>query len=128
MFSRILHIVICFVIILQSSFLGLLVTSDTYQKTIFQEDYTFIKLNKEHAHSEASGIILFGVTGETETEFNEAEENAVKQIKHSLSGFYSLLSFAFQHHCKEIIKSEHFTYHPSLLHIALFLFNADLRI
>jgi hypothetical protein len=105
-----------------------LVTSDAYQKTIIQEDYTFIKLNKEHAHSETSGIILFSVTGETDVEFNEAEEHAVKEIKHHLSGFYSLLSFAFQHHCKEVVKCEHFTYRPLLLHIALFLFNADLRI
>lgn len=108
--------------------LGLFIKSDTFLKTSFQEDFTLIKLNKEHAHSEASGIILFNITGETETPLTKTAANCLKQIKIYLSHTAALLSFAFQHNSKEIIKCEHFTYRPSLLHIALFLFNADLRI
>ena len=126
--NRLFHIVVSLIIILQSSFLGLSVKSDNSNNQGIQEDFTQIKLNKEHAHSEASGIILFNITGETETEITETAVNFLKQIKLYLSHTNSLLSFAFQHNSEEIIKCEHFTYHPSLLHIALFLFNADLRI
>lgn len=113
---------------LQSLFLGLSVSAENSSKPTLQEDFTLIKLNKEHSHSEASGIVLFSVTGETETELTETADNLLKQFKAYLLHTISLHAAAFEHLSKEIIKCEHFTYHPSLLHIALFLFNADLRI
>lgn len=93
-----------------------------------QEDFTQIKLNKEHAHSEASGIILFNITGESETELTETATNFLKHVKIYFSHTTSLLSVVFEHNSEEILKRGHFTYRPSLLQIAIFLFNADLRI
>jgi hypothetical protein len=109
-------------------FLGLSISAENGSKPTLQEDFTLINLNKEHAHSEASGIILFSITGETETELTETAVNFLKQIKTYLSHSISLAAYTFELSIKEIIKCGHFTYRPSLLHIALFLFNADLRI
>ncbi len=128
MINKSFHVLLSLIIVLQSSFLGLPVKSDNNTFRSLQEGFAQIKLKKEHAHSEAGGIILFNITGETETELTETTVNFLKQIKIYFSHTASSLSVAFEHNSEEIIKCEHFTYRPSLLHIALFLFNADLRI
>jgi hypothetical protein len=123
-----LHIILAVFITLQSFFSGLAAKTDIRNNSSIQENFTLINLNKEHAHSESSGIILFFLNGESEAEFSEPLTNIFKQIKSFFALLNSFLSVNFDHDSNEIIKCENTTYRPSLLHIPLFLFTADLRI
>jgi hypothetical protein len=126
--TRTLHIILIFFITAQSVFTGLSAKSVISNNDTFSNDFTQIQLNKEHAHSETSGILLFNETGEAETETEEFLNNGLKQIKLFSFLISSAVTSEYNHDTDEILKSECFTFHPSLLHIPLFLYNADLRI
>jgi hypothetical protein len=126
--SNFFHIILAFFITLQPLLSGLSINTFCNSSASFQEDFTLIELNKEHAHSEASGLLLFSELSETETELNEAFAHMLKHIKQHFLIISVIADFILNNQSDEILKSESVTYHPSLLHIPLFLFTADMRI
>jgi len=128
LYYRTLHIFLVIFITFQSCFAGLSAKPQHYGNSFFQNDFTLIQLNKEHSHSETSGLLLFSETGETETELNESFSEMLKVIKQHFIILSVITDLILNNESDEILKSESITYHPSLLHIPLFLFTADLRI
>jgi hypothetical protein len=128
LYYRTQHIFLVIFITFQSCFAGLSAKPQHDGVSVFQNDFTLIQLNKEHSHSEASGLLLFSELSETETELNEAFAHMLKHIKQHFLVISVLSGCSFNNASDEVVKSECFTFHPSLLHIPLFLFNALLRI